>query len=84
MRASDSIERDTRFAEGVLSFRLYEHQPVVHLLAPGALFASEPDWYYDFEYPREAERGLDFREDLFTCGVLRPGAGTEVGGHRLH
>jgi glycogen debranching enzyme len=32
----------------------------------------EPDakWYYDIEYLRELERGLDFREDLFTPGMI--------------
>ena len=28
-------------------------------------------WYRAFEYERERERGLDFREDLFSPGVLR-------------
>lgn len=27
-------------------------------------------WYYRFEYPREVERGLDPRDDLFCPGVL--------------
>ena len=28
-------------------------------------------WYYNFQYPREEERGLDHSEDLFTPGYLR-------------
>jgi predicted glycogen debranching enzyme len=70
LRADDSIQRNAHFAEGVLSFQPYPDQPTIHLLVPGASFAPAPDWYYNFEYPREAERGLDYREDLFTCGVL--------------
>jgi glycogen debranching enzyme len=33
-------------------------------------FDSSPDWYYNNEYLEELDRGLDFREDLFTPGVI--------------
>jgi glycogen debranching enzyme len=33
-------------------------------------FESAPDWYYNNEYLEELDRGLDFREDLFTPGVI--------------
>ena len=33
-------------------------------------FAPDPKWYYNIEYLAELERGLEFREDLFTPGVL--------------
>ncbi|HLW76891.1 MAG TPA: amylo-alpha-1,6-glucosidase [Bryobacteraceae bacterium] len=33
-------------------------------------FLHQPDWYYNNEYLRELDRGLDFREDLFTPGVI--------------
>lgn len=35
-----------------------------------ATFAGQPYWYYSFIHPREQERGLDFKEDLFTLGIL--------------
>jgi len=35
-----------------------------------AVFASDPKWYYNIEFLTELDRGLDFREDLFTPGVL--------------
>ena len=35
-----------------------------------AVFAADPKWYYNIEYLTELDRGLDFREDLFTPGVL--------------
>jgi glycogen debranching enzyme len=35
-----------------------------------AVFAADPKWYYNVEYLTELDRGLDFREDLFTPGVL--------------
>ncbi len=43
-------------------------------------FIGDPHWYYNVEYLEELERGLDFREDLYTPGVyvldLAPGAWT--------
>jgi len=34
------------------------------------IFVDDPKWYYNIEYLAELERGLDFREDQFTPGVL--------------
>jgi glycogen debranching enzyme len=34
------------------------------------VFAADPKWYYNIEYLTELDRGLDFREDQFTPGVL--------------
>lgn len=39
-------------------------------MASGATFKTEPQWWYNFEYVREAERGLEAHEDLFNPGVL--------------
>jgi glycogen debranching enzyme len=48
----------------------------------GAVFAADPKWYYNIEYLTELERGLDFREDQFTPGVLtidlKPGKWTPI------
>lgn len=33
-------------------------------------FEAAPEWYYNHEYLEELDRGLDFREDLFTPGVI--------------
>src|SRR5207245_4165516 len=56
--------------------------PDVKIIVPGATFEPQPDWYYNFEYPRERERGLDFSEDLFTPGsyvvALAPGTKLDV------
>ncbi len=56
--------------------------PDVKIIIPGATFHSAPDWYYNIEYPRERERGLDYIEDLFTPGTyvlhLAPGVPLEV------
>lgn len=68
--ANDAVRREADFAGDTLRYSPYEGQPTVHIRLPGASYAPEPEWYYNHEYPREAERGLDAREDLFGCGVL--------------
>jgi len=35
-----------------------------------ATFTADPKWYFNIEYLTELERGLDFREDQFTPGIL--------------
>ncbi len=54
--------------------------PDVKIIVPGATYEPAPDWYYNFMYIRERERGLDFVEDLFTPGtyVLRLVPGTPL------
>jgi glycogen debranching enzyme len=47
-----------------------------------AAFTADPKWYFNIEYLAELDRGLDFREDQFTPGVLtidlQPGEWTPV------
>jgi glycogen debranching enzyme len=43
--------------------------PVLNFQHSGR-FMADAKWYYDIEYLRELERGLDFREDLWTPGVI--------------
>ena len=78
MQANEHIAPAANWIADALAYRPYPEQPTAHLLAPGACWEAAPDWYYNFQYPREEERGLDHSEDLFTPGRLRlrlaPGA----------
>ena len=47
----------------------YAGLPRLRLRSKGN-FADDPKWYYNIEYLAELDRGLDFREDQFTPGVL--------------
>jgi len=47
----------------------YAHLPQLEFRSAGKL-KPDPKWYYNIEYLIELERGLDFREDQFTPGVL--------------
>jgi glycogen debranching enzyme len=47
----------------------YGSLPMLHFHHSGR-FEDNAMWYYNFEYQLEQERGLDFREDLYTPGVI--------------
>ena len=70
MKANDAVEREGRFKKDVFRYRSYPDQPTVHLSVPGAHYNPSPSWYYNYQYPREEERGLEYSEDLFTPGAL--------------
>jgi len=69
--ANDSIIRGVEFADGLLTLRTYNNLPPVYISVPNSAFHHQPEWYYNFEYAIEQFRGLDFREDLFTHGIMR-------------
>ncbi|MEO5907253.1 MAG: glycogen debranching enzyme N-terminal domain-containing protein, partial [Saprospiraceae bacterium] len=45
--------------------------PAFYIHAPGGQFNAKPDWYRNFEYSQEEERGLDYREDAFSIGPIQ-------------
>ena len=65
-------------SSGRFGFTAY---PTAHSLfletSPRLSFDDHSGWFYNFEHPREQERGLDFTEDLYCpgrfAGVLSPG-----------
>ncbi|NKJ50174.1 glycogen debranching protein [Burkholderia sp. SG-MS1] len=52
-----------------VSWQPYGDLPVIHAATNG-VYMQAPDWYRNFCYVREQERGLDFSEDLATPGVF--------------
>lgn len=59
-----SIEPDRR-----LKFLAYAAANPLYLdLPPQFVFTDHTGWFYNFEHPREQERGLDFTEDLYCPG----------------
>src|SRR5262245_26512419 len=68
---NDAIERlPVREEPGVLQLRPYKDLPALILHHNAIGFTVRPDWDRQFEYLEELNRGLDFREDLFTHGYL--------------
>lgn len=57
--------------KGGVKNRMYEHYPWLYLqIDREAEFVAAPDWYYNFEYLEEKERGYPYREDLLTTGYF--------------
>lgn len=52
-----------------VSWRAYVDLPVI-MASTNGVYVHAPDWYRNFCYVRERERGLDFIEDLATPGVF--------------
>ncbi|MFQ5751430.1 MAG: glycogen debranching enzyme N-terminal domain-containing protein, partial [bacterium] len=69
-QANNNIRPDVDFNENTLKMQPYADVTELFLAVPGAEFESRPQWYYNFQYPVEQFRGLDFQEDLFTHGVF--------------
>ncbi len=61
----------SRPVRGGVRNRLYEGFPWLYMQTDaGAEFVPAPDWYYNFEYTEERERGYDYLEDLLTTGYF--------------
>jgi predicted glycogen debranching enzyme len=54
-----------------VSIKPYDGLPRLYFAHNAAWVAREGNWYYNFEYARERERGLDFQEDLFEPLVMQ-------------
>jgi predicted glycogen debranching enzyme len=66
--ANNAIGQHYMFRNGIFQTLNYQGCPEFFIAAPGATFTENKAWYYNFEYHLERERGLDYREDLYTHG----------------
>jgi predicted glycogen debranching enzyme len=55
---------------GIVSISPYTGLPALHLAHNAKSIEHAGDWYRNFQYAVERERGLDFTEDLFNPGAL--------------
>lgn len=55
---------------GLLTFQPFADVPPVHVGHPPGTWRAESFWYRNNEYLRELDRGLEFKEDLLSPGVL--------------
>ena len=69
-RQNAALSTSVRSIDGRCSFAPYGGLPAITILHSGRGFNLAPTWCLDNEYLRELERGLDFREDLYSPGFL--------------
>ncbi len=79
-RQNDELDSTIKTADGIVSITPYHDLPTLYFSHGAGEVERSGNWYQNFEYAVELERGLDFREDLFNPFVLRVAmkAGTTV------
>jgi predicted glycogen debranching enzyme len=66
-----ALNPESKEGQGVTAIAPYEGLPTLYLAHNAVASKKTSDWYRNFEYDAERERGLDFTEDLFNPCVLR-------------
>ncbi len=66
---SDAFQFDAVIGAGRVAWQPYPALPVIAAYSNGA-YAHAPDWYRQFLYTEERQRGLDDTEDLAAPGVF--------------
>ncbi len=70
-RQNEALNPALQEAPGSVAVQPYVGLPKLHLAHNAGELKKTGDWYRNFEYDAERERGLDFTEDLFNPCVLR-------------
>ncbi|MFO7998978.1 MAG: amylo-alpha-1,6-glucosidase [Bacteroidales bacterium] len=69
-----NIDLDTKYqvVPNGIKVRMYEGYPnlFIQISRKSTEYVHVPDWFNDFEYPDEKERGYEFLEDLYTPGFF--------------
>jgi predicted glycogen debranching enzyme len=72
LRKTDSaIRSEYTFHDGMFELKFNGHPKTLFINISKGDFVSQQDWYYNFEYLEELDRGLDYREDLFKPGYFK-------------
>lgn len=70
-KANEFTERKYSPISGGIKTRMYQGYSYLHFqFSRDAQYVHVPDWYYNFEYIKDLERGYEGHEDLFTCGYF--------------
>ncbi len=76
-RASGAFRSAMEWTDHRFTIIPYDEASRLTIDFPGGEFRPDGLWFYNFRYFREAERGLDYLEDLYSPGemvwLLRPG-----------
>ena len=67
---NDALDSNVFIGDGAVSVKPYPDLPALRFLHNASLVARTGDWYLNFLYGVESERGLDDREDLFQPFLL--------------
>jgi len=73
-----AINHEIEVAPGLVKCSPYQGCPDLYLAHSAAEVERAGDWYRNFEYDVEQERGLDYREDLFHPFTLKFAAAATI------
>jgi predicted glycogen debranching enzyme len=59
-----------RVETGRVRVRAYDSAPELVIAFSRGAYQVDPSWYWNYYWPREHERGLEFREDNYRAGLL--------------
>jgi predicted glycogen debranching enzyme len=65
-----NLHWDVDFNNGVFHNKPYGGDLEVYISLPGSTYHHKPEWYYNFRYEEEVNRGLEYNEDLLCYGEL--------------
>lgn len=69
-KADPNLQPEYSYQNNTLTFKFTNHPTSLYANVNKGVFISKHDWFYNFEYLRELERGLDYHEDLFKPGCF--------------
>ncbi|MFP4497163.1 MAG: amylo-alpha-1,6-glucosidase [Vulcanimicrobiota bacterium] len=67
---NSQFDTETHFNNSILSIKPCKDLPELKIKAGEFEFTRDAQWYKQFEYLKEKERGLDYNEDLFSPGFF--------------
>jgi predicted glycogen debranching enzyme len=68
-----NLYANTRYSEieNGIKIKLYDGYPFLHMQFSKSMeFIPAPDWQYGIEYPKEQNRGYEYKEDIFVPGYF--------------
>ncbi len=68
---NEALNGDVQIFPGLVSIAPYQDLPALHFAHNATSVEPTGNWYYNFSYRMERERGLDFEEDLFSPFLVR-------------
>jgi predicted glycogen debranching enzyme len=63
---NDAINRQVEEQPGLATVKPYADLPSLHFAHNADTLDASGFWFYNFDYERERERGLDYQEDLYS------------------
>ncbi|HYL38591.1 MAG TPA: amylo-alpha-1,6-glucosidase [Bryobacteraceae bacterium] len=69
--ANPALRHEVERSNGLAKITPYDGLPSLHFAHSADSLDDSGFWYYNFQYERERERGLDYVEDLYSPFLLR-------------